>query len=54
MLRLDAGVPYRIRTGVAAVRGHLNGEIGVRCCPALYSNSLETIDILSAIIHIDP
>src|SRR5262249_10727782 len=45
------GVPYRIRTGVAAVRGHSEGYFLVRWCPGMSTKLLILIDTLSGIVH---
>jgi len=44
------GVPYRIRTGVAAVRGHSGSVSSVRKRPNMYSKMLKYLEIMSAAV----
>ena len=53
--RIDfVGVPYRIRTGVAAVRGHVSRQIGVRRCPPMCDKPRISLDMPSTNAHNRP
>src|SRR5262249_51188937 len=49
-----SGVPYRIRTGVAAVRGHFLPFAAVRWCPVCADTPFKSLAYLSATVQQRP